>query len=149
MSALYQAVVEFLESKDWPVDTDDETLVRTLVRTETQAFPMAVVAVSSANQLVVYSVHPEPIPEERRDAVAELATRANAALTVGNLEIELDAGQVRFRTGLAVGSAPVTEEMIERVIFDNAATALAYFPLVDAVMAGEATPVEALASVGA
>lgn len=149
MSTLYRAVVEFLEAKDWPIDTDDETMVRTLVRTDTQAFPMAVVAVSSANQLVVYSVLPEPVPEDRRQAVAELATRANAALTVGNLELELDAGQVRFRTGLAVGSAPVTEEMIERVIFDNAATALAYFPLVDAVAAGEVTPAEAVASVGA
>lgn len=148
MRGLYRAVVDFLEAKGWPVDTDDESMVRTLVRTDSQAFPMAVVVVPSVGQLVVYSIHPEPVPDGRREAVAELATRANAALTVGNLELELDAGQARFRTGLAAGSSPVTEEMIERVIFDNAATAVAYFPLVTAVADGELGPAEALASLG-
>jgi hypothetical protein len=145
MSRLFEAVTGFLESRGWPTETD-ESMVRTLVRTEDQAFPCAIVVVESVGQLVVYSVHPDEVPAARRDAVAELATRANTVLTVGNLEIELDAGQVRVRTGLAVGESPITEEMVERVIFDNAATALAYFPLVDAVVAGEVTPAGAVAS---
>lgn len=149
MSTLHQAVVTFLESRGWPVDSDDETMVRTVVRTENQAFPLAAVVVDSVGQLVVYSVNPELVPEDRRALVAELATRANATLTVGNLEIELDAGQVRFRTGLAVGSSPITDEMIERVIFDNAASAVAYFPLVDAVVAGDISPAQAMAAVAA
>ena len=147
MSRLSDAVVGFLESKGWPVDVDG-SMIRTLVRTEDQTFPCAVVVIDSVGQLVVYSVHPDHVPPDRRDAVAELATRANAQLTVGNLEIELDAGQVRFRTGLAVGESPVTEEMVERVIFDNAATAVAYFPIVSAVVEGSLTPAEAAAGVG-
>lgn len=147
MSGLSRAVVDFLEGRGWSVDASDEELIKTLVRTDDQMFACAVVVVDSVGQLVVYSVHSETVSPERRADVAELATRANASLTVGNLEIELDAGQVRFRTGLAVGSSPVTEEMIERVIFDNAATAVAYFPLVDAVVAGTLSPVDAVASV--
>jgi hypothetical protein len=145
MSRLTDAVTAFLDDRGWPVDLDDG-LVRTVVRTDDLAFPLAVVVVEAVGQLVVYSVHPETVPAERRDAVAELATRANTELTVGNLEIELDAGQVRFRTGLAVGQSTATAEMIERVIIDNAATALAYFPLVTAVVGGGMTPGEAVAS---
>ena len=148
MSRLSDAVVGFLETRGWPVDVDG-SMVRTLVRTEDQTFPCAIVVVDSVGQLVVYSVHPDEVPAERRGAVAELATRANAQLTVGNLEIELDAGQVRFRTGLAVGESPVTDEMVERVIFDNAATAVAYFPLVSAVAEGSLSPADAAAEVGA
>ncbi|MFP3905437.1 MAG: YbjN domain-containing protein [Acidimicrobiales bacterium] len=147
MSRLADAVVQFLESRDWPVDVDD-SMIRTVVRTEEQAFPLAAVVVDSVGQIVVYSVHPDPVPPERRDAVAELATRANSQLTVGNLELELDAGQVRFRTGLAVGQSPITEEMVERVIFDNAATAVAYFPLVSAVVEGRLAPAEAVSLLG-
>ena len=147
MGRLDDAVVGFLEERGWPVDIDG-SMIRTVVRTEEQAFPCAVVVVEEVGQLVVYSVHPDLVDPERRDAVAELTTRANTQLTVGNLEIELDAGQVRFRTGLAVGQSPVTSEMIERIIFDNAATAVAYFPLVSAVADGRLTPSDAVALLG-
>lgn len=147
MSALTDAVVNFLDERGWPNDTDDG-LIRTLVRTDHLDIAMAVVAVEPAGQIVVYSVHPDLVPSERRDAVAELATRANVALSVGNLEIELDAGQVRFRTSLGLGSASPAPELIERVVVDNAASALAYFPLVSRVVAGEVAPAEALAELG-
>jgi hypothetical protein len=147
MGRLGDAVVAFLEDKGWPVEVD-ESMIRTVVRTEDQTFPMAAVVVDSVGQLVVYSVHPDLVDPARRGDVAELTTRANSQLTVGNLEIELDAGQVRFRTGLALGDSPVTAEMIERVIFDNAATAVAYFPLVTAVVEGRLTPADAVALLG-
>ena len=147
MGRLGDAVVAFLEDKGWPVDVD-ESMIRTVVRTEEQTFPMAVVVVDSVGQLVVYSVHPDLVDPDRRGAVAELTTRANSQLTVGNLEIELDAGQVRFRTGLAVGDSPLTAEMIERVVFDNAATAVAYFPLVTAVVQGRLAPADAVGLLG-
>ena len=146
MSVLSEAVVSFLRAQGWPVDDDGAGMVRTLVRTDDQVFPCAVVVVDSVGQLVVYSVHPDTVPVDRRAAVAELATRTNANLTVGTLEIDLDAGQVRFRTGLAVGGSPVTDEMIERVVFDNAASAVAYFPVVDSVVAGETSPSDAVAA---
>lgn len=147
MGRLEAAVVEFLEGRGWTVDVDG-SLIRTVIRTEEQAFPCAVVAVEEVGQLVAYSVFPDTVDPERRESVAELATRANVRLTVGNLEIDLDAGQVRFRTGLAVGQSPVTEEMVERVIVDNAATAVAYFPLVAAVADGRMSPAEAVAVLG-
>lgn len=145
MSRLTHAVLEFLETRGWPVEVDDG-LIRTIVRTDDQAFPLAVVVVEEVGQVVVYSVYPDDVPAEMRSAVAELATRANVMLTVGNLEVELDAGQVRIRTGLGVGQSPVTQEMVERVVVDNAATAVAYFPVISAVVADEMTPADAIAS---
>lgn len=145
MAGLTDAVVSFLTEIGWPHEVDG-TMVRTVVRTDDQAFPCAVVVVEDLGQLVVYCVHPERAVEDRRGAVAELATRANARLTVGNLEIDLDEGQVRFRTGLAVGDSAVTDDMVKRVIYDNAASAVAYFPLVDAVVEGSMTPLEAVTS---
>jgi hypothetical protein len=144
MTRLTDAVLAFLDDRGWPAEIDDG-LVRTVVRTDDQVFPLAVVVVEEVGQVVVYSIFPDEVPAGRRAAVAELATRANVVLTVGNLEIELDAGQVRLRTSLGVGASPVTAEMIERVIIDNAATAVAYFPTVVEVVAG-AEPVEVLQS---
>ena len=147
MGRLEAAVVEFLEGRGWPVDVDG-SLIRTAIRTEEQAFPCAVVTVEEVGQLVAYSVFPDTVGPEQRPAVTELTTRANAQLTVGNLEIDLGAGQVRFRTGLAVGQSPITAEMVERVIVDNVATAVAYFPLVTAVIEGRMSPAEAVAVLG-
>jgi hypothetical protein len=141
---LTDAVVAVLEERGWPHETDDG-LVRTVVRTDDLAFPMAVVPVEDAGQVVVYSVLPDLVEADQRAAVAELATLANAALTVGNLEIELDAGQVRFRTSLGLGDVEPIPALIDRVIVDNAASAVACFPLVTRVVGGELTPDEAVA----
>lgn len=135
MSELSDLVVGVLSARGMPVDIDG-TMIRTVVRTDEIAFPCAVVVVEELGQLVVYSVHPELVGDEHRGAVGELINRLNSVLTVGNLEIDLDEGQVRFRTGLAVGSASATTEMVERVLLDNVASALAYFPAVDVVVAG-------------
>ncbi|MGY6502405.1 MAG: YbjN domain-containing protein [Acidimicrobiales bacterium] len=142
---LTDAVVAFLTEIGWPHEVDG-TMVRTVVRTDEVAYPCAVVVVEDLGQLVVYCVHPDRVDDPSRSLVGELATRANSRLTVGNLEIDLDEGQVRFRTGLAVGDSPVTEEMVKRVIYDNAASAVAYFPLVSAVVDGSMTPTEAVTS---
>jgi hypothetical protein len=135
MTTLLESVTRFLDSRGWPIEHDG-AMVRTLIRTDDQAFICAIVVVESAGQIVVYSIHPSTVEPAQRGAVAEFVNRANAALTVGNLEIDLDSGQVRFRTGLAVGSSSASDEMVERAIVDNVASAVAYFPVVDAVAGG-------------
>ena len=52
MSALTDAVVNFLDERGWPNDTDDG-LIRTLVRTDHLDIAMAVVAVEPAGQIFV------------------------------------------------------------------------------------------------
>jgi hypothetical protein len=57
-----------------------------------------------AGSLAVYSVLPVHVPEERRTAVALLLARINYGLIIGNFELDLDDGEVRFKASGPAGT---------------------------------------------
>jgi hypothetical protein len=85
----------------------------------------------------VYSVMPDRVPEERRTAVALLLARVNYGLILGNFEIDLDDGEVRFKASADFGGAEPGEPQLRPLT----ATALLQFdrwlPSVRAVAGGE------------
>ena len=96
-------------------------------------------------QAAVYCVLPERVPEGRRAAVNELLARINYGLILGNFEIDLSDGEVRFKVSADfTGSGPTAERLKPLV-----ATALAQFdrwlPSLRAVAAGEDDPAAAFA----
>jgi hypothetical protein len=57
-------------------------------------------AYEDRGQAAIYSVLPEHVPEERREAVAILLARINYGLILGAFAIDLDDGEVRFRASI-------------------------------------------------
>ena len=55
---------------------------------------------SGGRAFLLYSICAVDVPAERRPAVAELLTRINVGLVCGNLEMDWQDGEVRFRTGI-------------------------------------------------
>ncbi|MCU1491672.1 MAG: hypothetical protein JWM85_3077 [Acidimicrobiaceae bacterium] len=118
-----------------------------------------VVADTFADQdlLLVYSLAPEPVAPERREAVAEYLTRANDGLPRACFEIDLETGVVRCRTWLDVEGLDVAAldadgyllPLVRRVLLANVATFDLFFSGLRAVEAGSSTPTEADAAVQA
>jgi hypothetical protein len=52
-----------------------------------------------------------PAPRDRFPEVLELLTRANHGLVVGNWEMSLDTGEIRFRVGVDYGRDPLSKEL--------------------------------------
>jgi hypothetical protein len=82
----------------------------------------------------VYCVLPDRVPEPRRDAVAMLLTRINYGLVIGNFELDLDDGEVRFK---ASATAP-TREQLKALVAVALGQTDKWVPAVRAVAAGEA-----------
>jgi hypothetical protein len=97
-------------------------------------------------QLLFYSVFPTNAPEERRAALAELLTRANFGLYLGNFEMDWDDGEIRFKTSVAVESAELTPALVKQVVEPNLRITNKYFPAIRAVAEGESSPIEAIAT---
>jgi hypothetical protein len=89
------------------------------------------------DQLVVYAVWPGRAAPDVRPAMAEFFTRANWALAVGNFELDLDNGEMRFKVGIdAEGGelrAPLVQQMLRTVI----AAMETFATGIDRVLAGE------------
>ncbi len=61
---------------------------------ENGRWPCYAQAHADQDRYVFYSVIPVTAPEGRRIAVAELLTRANYGMLIGNFELDLDDGEI-------------------------------------------------------
>ena len=105
------------------------------------------IADEDCEQLMFYSVWPEPVPEPRRAAVMEFVTRANYGLPVGNFELDLEDGEVRMKTSLDLEGVELSGSLCGNLVDTNLAAMGRYLEGLLAVVAGEATPAEAIDAV--
>src|SRR5207244_3217627 len=96
------------------------------------------VARARANKVafVFYAMSPDAVPARRRRAVAELLTRLNDGLTIGNFED----GEVRYRASVDVEGTELTPELIKPLAAAAVLNMDYYPPGIRAVARGESTP---------
>jgi hypothetical protein len=94
-------------------------------------------AYEDRGQAAIYSVLPDQVPEERREAVALLLARVNYGLILGAFAIDLDDGEVRFRASIDFGGGEPSQALLKPLT----ATALLQFdrwlPALRGVIGGE------------
>ena len=102
-----------------------------------------------------YSLVPVSPPSTRLAEVVEYLTRANAGLVTGNFEVDMDGGEVRFKAAVDLSEIPpddlasgsVIRALVSDLAYTNVATTDRYLPGLLQVVAGAASPAEALAAV--
>jgi hypothetical protein len=83
-------------------------------------------------------------PPQRRHEAAEYLTRANWGLVIGNFELDMYEGNVRFKTSMVTGDTSVTPERVARLIIANLTTADHYLPGLLAVIYGNISAGDAI-----
>jgi hypothetical protein len=73
-------------------------------------------------QIVFYSYFPMKLAEDKRTAGAEYAARANYGMIIGNLEIDVNDGEVRFKTSLDIEDLLVPPKVVGRYFGYNLTT---------------------------
>ncbi|HEX4109048.1 MAG TPA: YbjN domain-containing protein [Solirubrobacteraceae bacterium] len=97
----------------------------------------AVVAhTEEAGWLVFYSEFPLPVPSDRLPAVAEFVMRANYGLVIGNFELDLDDGRIRYKASIDFGAMPPSQALADRILGWNVGTMARYLPGIMVVVAG-------------
>jgi len=87
------------------------------------------------------------IPQPYRLNVLEYLSRVNYGLPVGNFDMNLDTGDVRFRTSIETPDGELTVPIVRAMVYTNVHTMDHYFPGVVAVVHGGLSPEAALARV--
>lgn len=95
--------------------------------------------------VAIHAHHPVRIPEGNRLKVAELLTRINYDLMVGNFELNLDDGAVLFKTTLDLADGQLTQAMFERMYEMNGHAMNRYYANILSVGYGNSEPVEVAA----
>lgn len=149
---LMARVAGLLQDRKWLVEETDEPGMLVLHPSDGPApWPVIALVGEEPARVVLYSVLPDDVPEANRSAVAELLARAGYGLLSGALEIDLDDGEVRVRTGVDLGRADHDDAtlgaLLDPVIALNLTLMDTIWDALQDVAAGRATPAEAAARI--
>ncbi len=146
---IIDAVVEFFGDDGWTVDRlDGQVAVRVMFRGEHGEWPCYAQAREADRQLVVYSACPVAVPPDRRLAVAEMITRCNFGLLIGNFELDMNDGELRFKTGLDVEQTELTGHLIRPLVYANVLSMDRFLPAILRVIYGGESPLDLASEFG-
>jgi len=94
-----ECIRQFLESENRHFTRDDNKFILPFSASGRQW--ITVVTYNNANDIIcIYSIMPRKAPNARLAQVAEYLTRANYGLLVGNFELDLSDGEIRYKVSI-------------------------------------------------
>jgi hypothetical protein len=146
---LLSVIVNFLESRGWPhTQMPGRNVITFPFQGDNERWTVYAEAREEDWRVIFYSVVPFNVPKERRLPVAEFITRANYGLSIGNFELDLADGEVRFKTSIDVKGAQLTPKLVERAVVMNLHAMNTYLPGITALMdEASASPIEIIAGI--
>lgn len=101
--------------------------------------------VEEIEQFVFYVLVNLEIEDVLIAKVSEYLMRVNYGLRLGNFEMQMDVGTIRFKNGLYFGSEILTKNLVLNTVFPALEAVYRYLPGLYAVVENRLSPVEALA----
>jgi hypothetical protein len=100
-----------------------------------------------AHQFRFFSVLPEAIPPQRRPHVLEFISRVNCRLILGNYEMELETGLLRYRTSVDYTLNELNDALIHSLVAPNVATFNDYLPGIQRTLQSDEMPKDILENI--
>jgi len=145
MGRIYNALVGFLHDENWAfTPMEGRTALVLTANGEHGMYTCYAQAREETEQFVFYSFYAVKAPESKRITAMEYVTRANYGLIIGNFELDMSDGEVRYKTSVDVEGEPLTPGMIRLLILANLSTADRYLPGFMLVLYGNRSAAEAI-----
>jgi hypothetical protein len=120
-SVLAVAKAYFL-SRNQPYEEVNDLTLKTEVERFGVSWNVLVYHNPKQETTMVYSILPELIEEESRSGVAEIIVNTNFQLGVGAFEMDMNDGEVRFRTSIAHKGHPINVTLFKNMFSMNIRT---------------------------
>lgn len=132
---LIDVVEDFFKERELPYERveDDQTIVKAEGGGANGEWSVWIEAREDDGIVVVWSSYGGGVPEERRASMMELITRINPDVAVGAFELDLDGGNLSFRTSIDVTGDRLTDALLERLIGANVGEFDDYLPAIDKI----------------
>ena len=140
-----QALESFFAIEGWPyAPTDVAEVLQTRYGGRTTDWVCLAEIREPGHQLVFHSLVPERGPADRFPEICEYITRANFGLAIGNFELDMHDGEIRYKTSIDVEGATITPAMVKQIVHANVIVTGLYLPGLLAVISGELSATEAI-----
>jgi hypothetical protein len=139
---------QFLQEDGWhPQQLDDKLIYRVGFSGSNGSYTCFASIRPDVQQFLFYAQSSVKAPAESRLDVAEFIARANYGLRIGNFELDMNDGEVRYKSSLDFEGVPLTWPLIKNAIYPAVQTMDRYFPGLLQVMYGSSAPEEAIAAI--
>jgi hypothetical protein len=145
MGKIIEAMQKFLKEDGWPfTEMEGKTILRTGFSGKNGKWTCFAQAREDQQQLIFYSVCPNAAPDDKRVPAMEFITRANYELVIGNFEMDLSDGEIRYKTSIDVEGDELTSALIRQIVYYNVMTMNKYLPGLMSVLYANVTPEQAI-----
>lgn len=134
---MLSTIADFFKSMKWDfVEDEANAIVHTGYKGKHDQWRCYAKWRDQKQQLIFYSIAPVTVPPERRHDVAIYETRVNYGLVLGNFELDLADGEIRYKTSIDVTETELTPILIRQVVLANVAMMDKYLPSLNKVIQG-------------
>ena len=126
----------------WVVVNDESVIVR--MRDEHATYDIFIVANPQARMVWCYCIYSARVPVDRRAAVVELLNLVNWRAGIGNFELDVSDGEVRFRVSVDVEGGELAPKMMHTMFNAAMYNGGRYHDTAMRVAFGDAEPAAAL-----
>lgn len=144
---LFQATESVLNKHGWQFYDLGNTTLRIDVNGKTANWAVIVKCIDEDQQFVVYSVCGNKPTQDKYTVMQEFLTRANFGLRIGNFELDLRDGEIRFKTSIQFAGEVQADLMIEQCLLINIMTMERYLPGILQVIFTDISPEQAIAQI--
>lgn len=146
MGQIFNAVVDFLTEDEWKytiLEEDQELLALTLsFKGKHGSWQCFAIVDEEKHWLRFYSILPVHVSDDKRGEAAEFITRANYGMMLGNFEMDMTDGEVRFKTSVDAEGGELSRLMIDNLLRSNLISMDRYFPGMMAVLYSDRSPAD-------
>ena len=144
----FETLRAFLEEDGWyPRQSETDTIFHVNYRGKSRRFRCEARLRVEAEKFIFYADAPGTVPEKKRMLVAEYIMLVNYGLRIGNMEMSMSKGYVRYKSSLDFKGAELTRTWIKNAIWAAVTTMDIYLPGLLVIVKDNKSAAEALAEI--
>ncbi len=151
MTSLFSTVNSFLEEDGWKFQSfESDGVMRALFSSDKQEWELLTLVREELEQIIFYShVTESTTPKHRRNEMCLLLNNLNNRTVYGAFEMDIDEGEVMFRTALDLVEVLPSFELIRNSLYTNLGTMERYHGALVALMKDDSVTAEVAAAIAA
>lgn len=145
MKSLYDQMINFFEEDGWYYKPFKNIhALRMPFKGEKSSWACIAQTQEEERLFVFYSVCPVKADVANRPTAAEFIMLANYGIVLGNFEMDISDGEIRFKTSVGLGQLDWLDELIKVAVYTNVFSMDKYISALLQVIEGDITPSEAM-----
>ncbi len=127
--SLFQLLYDILIQNDWEFESDDKNeVIKLKIQGINANFHSCLLVDEKQESLLCNTYIKHKIPFSKRLEVCDFMCRVNYEFAIGNFEMDMENGEIRYRTYLDLANAEPSREQVVNIVWNGVLGFDTYYP---------------------